>query len=122
MTSEATLIRKVVRYLPTAAAAAGMIVIFGSIVFFFETDYGRIAGVTGGMLLLLGAVWYTANPFLKNRRRYRPLRAEVNKFIKLVTALNRAATTPLAGQECEGVKAAMHESVERMAMLADKRE
>ncbi len=99
-----------------------MTLILGSIVFFFETDYGRIAGVTGGMLLLLGAIWYTANPFLKNRRRYRPLRAEVNKFIKLVTALNRAATTPLAEQEFKGVMVAMHEAVERMAIVADKLE
>ncbi len=119
MTSEATLMRKVVRYLPTAAAVAAMIVIFGSIVFFFETDYWRIAGVTGGMLMLLGAVWYAANPFLKNRRRYLPLRAEVNKFIKLVSELHSAAVNGLP-EEIERTRSAMHESIERMVAAAGR--
>ncbi len=121
MTSEATLIRKVLRYLPTAAAAAGMIVIFGSIVFFFETDYGRIAGVTGGMLMLLGAVWYAANPFFKNRRRYLRLRTEVNQFIDLVRELHIEAVNGQP-EEIERTRSAMHESIERMVAAVGKTE
>ncbi len=66
MTRQATRMHTLVRYLPVAAAVVGMTMILGSIVFFFETDYGRIAGVASGMLMLLGAVWYAANPFFKN--------------------------------------------------------
>ncbi len=121
MTSEATLTQKVMRYLPMATAVAGMTVILGSIVFFFETDYGRIAGVTGGMLTLLGAVWYAANPFLKSRRRYLPLRAEVDKLIQLVRELNTAAVNGLP-EEIERTKSAMRESIERMVAAAGKTE
>ncbi len=104
-----------------AAAVVGMTMILGSIVLFFETDYGRIAGVSGGMLTLLGAVWYAANPFLKNRRRYLPLRAEVNKFIKLVSELHSAAVNGLP-EEIERTRSAMHESIERMVAAAGKTE
>ncbi len=123
MASEATLIRKVGRYLPTAAAVVGMTMILGSIVFLFETDYGRIAGVVGGMLMLEAAIWYAANPFLKNQRRYLPLRAEVEKFIKLVSELNsaRAAVNGLP-EKIERTRSAMHESIERMVAAAGKTE
>ncbi len=121
MTSEATLTQKLMRYQPMGAAVAGMTVILGSIVFFFETDYGRIAGATGGMLMLLGAVWYAANPFLKNRRRYVPLRAEVKKFIKLVSELHSAVVNALP-EEIERTRSAMRESIERMVAAAGKTE
>jgi len=113
MTNEATLMRKVVRYLPLAGAVAGMLMILGSITFYFETDYGRIGGVTGGMLMLLAAIWYAANPFVKNQRRNLPLRAEVEQFIKLVRELTRAAANGLA-EEIERTRSALHESIERM--------
>ncbi len=121
MTNETTLMRKAVRYLPTAAAVVGMTVILGSIVFFFETDYGRIAGVVGGMLVLEAAIWYAANPFLKNQRRYLPLRAETEAFIKLVSELNSAAVNGLP-EEIERTKSAMRESIERMVAAAGKTE
>ncbi len=121
MRSEATLTQKVVRYLPVAAAVAGMTMILGSIVFFFETDYGRIAGVVAGMLMLEAAIWYAANPYLKNTRRYLPLRAEVNKFIKLVSELHSAAVDGLP-EEIERTRSAMHEAIERMVAAAGKTE
>ncbi len=113
MTNEATLIRKVIRYLPMAAAVGGMIMILGSIAFYFETDYGRIGGVTGGMLMLLAAIWYAANPFLKNQRRNLPLRAEVEQSTKLIRELDRAAANRMP-EEIERTRSAMHESIERM--------
>ena len=94
----------------------------GSIVFYFETDYGRIAGVTAGMLMLLGATWYAANPFLKNRRRYLPLRAETEAFIKLVSELNATAVKGGAAEEIERTRSAMHGAVERMVAAAGKTE
>ena len=68
--------RTFIRYLPTTAAIVGMILALGSIVFFFESDFRRIIGVSGGILFLLGAVWYAANPFFKNKRKYLALRAD----------------------------------------------
>ena len=110
MRNEMTLIRKVIRYMPMAAAVVGMTMTLGSIAFFFETDYGRIAGVTGGMLMLLAAIWYAANPFLKNQRRYLLLRAEVNKFHQVVSELSSAAVNGLP------------EEIERMVAAAGKTE
>ena len=122
MRNEMTLIRKVIRYMPMAAAVVGMTMTLGSIAFFFETDYGRIAGVTGGMLMLLAAIWYAANPFLRNQRRYLPLRAEMEAFIKLVSELNATAVNGGAAEEIERTKSAMHEVVERMVAAAGKTE
>ncbi len=121
MTNEGTLTRKVMRNLPMGAAVAGMIVILGSIVFFFETDYWRIAVAAGGMLLLLGAIWYAANPFLKNQRQYLPLRREVDKFIKLASQLNSAAVEGRP-EQVEQIRSAMHESIDGMAEAAGKAE
>ena len=121
MTNETTLMRKVGRYLPTAAAMVGTTMTLGSYAFFFATDYGRMAGVTGGMLMLLAAIWYAANPFLKNQRRYLLLRAEVNKFHQVVSELNSGAINGLP-EEIERTRSAMHESIERMVAAAGKRE
>ena len=119
MTRQGTLMHKLVRHLPAAAAVVGMIMILGSIVFFFETDYGRIAGVASGMFMLLGAVWYAANPLFKNTRRGRTLAAAGGAFITLVTKPKRAAVNGLP-EEIERTSSAMHESIERMVAAAGK--
>ena len=103
------------------AAVAGMIVILGSIVFFFETDYWRIIGAAGGMLLLLAAIWYAANPFLKNQRRYLPLRREVDKFIKLASRLNSAVVEGRP-EQVEQIRSAMHEAIDSIVEAAGKAE
>ncbi len=121
MASKTRLTQKVARYLPTAAAVVGMTMILGSIVFFFETDYGRIAGVVTGMLVLEAAIWYAANPYFKNTRRYLPLRAETEAFIKLVSELNSATVNGLP-EEIERTRSAMRESIERMVAAAGKTE
>ncbi len=117
MTNQATLTQQILKRAPMAASVVGMTMILGSIVFFFETDYGRIAGVVGGMLVLEAAIWYAANPFLKNQRRYLPLRAETEAFIKLVSELNSAAVNGLP-EEIERTKSAMRESIERRVAAA----
>ena len=111
--------RKALRHLPFGAAVIGMILIFSSVMF-VDGESSKIAAITAGILVLLVGMWCASYPIFPNERRYLALRAEFGQFIDLVTALNRAAT-PLA-QEFKGVKAAMHESVERMAMVAAKRE
>ena len=121
MTNETTLMRKAVRYLPTAAALVGMTMTLGSMAFLFGTDYGRIAGVIGGMLMMLAAIWWAAHPFLKNQRRYLFLRAEVNKFHQVVSELNSGAVNGLP-EKIERTRSAMHESIERMVAAAGKTE
>ncbi len=54
-------------------------------------------------------------------RRYLPLRAEVNKFIKLVSKLNSAAVDGLP-EEIGRTRSAMRESIERMVAAASKTE
>ncbi len=97
----------------------GMILIFSSVMF-VDGESSKIAAITAGILVLLVGMWCASYPLFPNERRYLALRTEFGQFIDLVTALNRAATTPSAEQEFAGVKVAMHESVERMAVVADK--
>ncbi len=113
--------RKALRHLPFGLAVIGMILIFSSVMF-IDRESSKIAAITAGILVLLVGMWCASYPVYPNERRYLALRAEFGQFIDLVTALNQAAATPLAEQEFKGVKAAMHESVERMAMVADKRD
>ena len=112
--------RKALRHLPFGAAVIGMILIFSSVMF-VDGESSKIAAITAGILVLLVGMWCASYPVYPNERRYLALRAEFGQFIDLVTALNRSATSLLAEQEFAGVKAAMHESVERMAVVADKR-
>lgn len=119
MRNDITLGRKIMRHLPVGVAVAGMIVILGSIVFFFETDYWRIGGAAAGMLLLVMAIWYAANPFLKNQRRYLPLRREVDEFIKLAGKLNRAKVAGSMG-EVGQLRSAMQAQIDRIVEAAGK--
>ncbi|HKJ02102.1 MAG TPA: hypothetical protein VJ997_06595, partial [Longimicrobiales bacterium] len=66
--------RPVVSYVPLAAAVLGITIVLTSVVFFFEeSDVRRLGGVTVGLAILIVGVWYAANPFLRNTRRYVPL-------------------------------------------------
>ncbi len=113
--------RKALRHLPFGLAVIGMVLIFSSVMF-IDGESSKIAAITAGILVLLVGMWCASYPIFPNERRYLALRAEFGQFIDLVSALNRAATSPLAEQEFTGVMVAMHESVERMAIVADKRE
>jgi hypothetical protein len=120
MNKGASLIHKVVRYVPLAASLLGMILVFGSIVFFFETDFGRIVGATSGIVVLLGAVWYAANPFFKRTRRYLLLRTEVVRFIGLVRELNNAVVRGAPADEIERAKSELHNAVDRIGAAAGR--
>ena len=121
MTSQTASIHKIAKYLPTGAAVAGMIMIFASIVFFFETDYGRIAGASAGILVLLAAIWYAAHPIPRHQRRFKPLRTEFNNFKRLVGELSRAGVDGMP-EEIDRTHSAMHESIDRMVEAAGKTE
>ena len=105
--------RKIMRYVPIAAAVASMTLIFASVTFFFEHDRAKIAAATVGLLVLLAGIWFAGNPFLANERKDLPRRTELNRFIDLVRKLNRSAISDGAEETIEQVKSQMHEAVER---------
>ena len=79
-----------------------------------------------GILLVQGAVWKFANPFLPSERRYDDLRNEVDDFIGLVRDLNHAAvearssTALVSADRLEEVLTRMHLSVDQMGRLAGR--
>jgi len=107
------------RYISLVASIIGMFMIMSS--FLFTGDllawYGA---VILGLVIVLVGFWYGANPILTSERRYLALRSEVNGFIGLVRRLNTLAVTSGSSEEFQQIKAAMLESVERMAELAGK--
>jgi HAMP domain-containing protein len=111
--------RPVVTYVPLAAAVLGITIVLTSVVFFFEeSDIRRLGGVIVGLVILIAGVWYAANPFLRNTRRYVPLRREVDAFIELVRTVNRQVLKGDPPADVEATKAVMHEAVERMVTKA----
>ena len=120
MTSKPNFLRRAVRHLPVTAAILGMMLVFASVLFLYSKHpTAGIITVAIGMSVFLGGMWYAANPFIKNERRFLELRAEVDQFITLAGDLNRAS---IAGDSEAGerAKAATHESVERIGGLAGK--
>lgn len=107
------------RYISLVASIVGIFIIMSS--FLFTGDllawYGA---VILGLVIVLVGFWYAANPILTSERRYLALRSEVNGFITLVRRLNTLAVTRGSSEEFQQIKAAMLESVERMAELAGK--
>ncbi len=120
MNNKPNFLRRAAKHLPVTAAILGMMLVFASVLFlYFEHPNARIIVVSIGMIVFLGGMWYAANPFIKNERRFLKLRAEVDRFIALVRDLSRAASAG-DSEAGERVKAAMHESVERIGGLAGK--
>jgi hypothetical protein len=111
---------RIVKRIPLAGSLIGMVLILGSIVFLTDSDFRRVGGATGGILALLIAVWYSANPFFRNTRRYLLLRAEVVRFIGLARDLNAAVVSGASAAEVERARARLHESVERVVAAAGK--
>ncbi len=120
MNSKPNFLRRAAKHLPVTAAILGMMLVFASVLLlYFGHPNARIITVSIGMIAFLGGMWYAANPFIKNERRFLKLRAEVDQFIALARDLNRASRAG-DGEAGERLKAAMHESVERIGGLAGK--
>ena len=113
--------RKLMRYMPVILATAGMSIVWGAMapLYYIEGSTIRFIATALGILMLLVAMWFAANPFLTNERQYMALRTEVDRFIGLVRQLNTATVGGEAG-EVERSKSDMHLSVDRMAELAGK--
>lgn len=113
--------RPLMSYVPLVSSVLGITIIISSVVFFWvESDSRRLLFVTIGLAILIAGVWYAANPFLKNTRRYVPLREEVDAFIELVRIVNRQVVEGEGPAAVEGTRAEMHEAVERMVAKAGK--
>ena len=110
--------RRLARLIPLGSAVIGMLLIFGSVAFFFEREEARVLGAAAGIAALLGSVWYASHPFLASTRRYLRLRAEVVAFIALVRKLNEAKVSGAPQGDLERAKAALHEAVDRIAAAA----
>ena len=107
------------RYVPLAAALVGVVIVLIS--FLARDMLWWLIGVACGLAIAILGFAYGGYPFLTSEREYSALRREVEGFIALVRRLNRAGAAG-SGEELESAKTAMHESVERMAELAGKRE
>lgn len=107
------------RFVGIAAAATGVLIVLSSFLFVTEPFMWYLTVAIGLVIAVLGFA-YGMFPFLTSQRRYYALRREVEAFIDLVRQLNQAATTHGRGEEFDRVRAAMHESVERMADAADR--
>jgi hypothetical protein len=95
----------------------GMVLVFSSFVIFEE--YGKVATISGGLLILLVGVWYATNPIVTTERRNFALRHEVDRFLVNVRELYRAAGKH-SPEDVEKVIAQMHESVDQMKDVAGK--
>ena len=76
--------------------------------------------VTFGLAVLITSVWFAANPFIHNGRRYLALREEVDEFIGLVRELNRQALEMGPPEDIEGTRTRMHEVVDHMVAEAGR--
>jgi hypothetical protein len=105
---------------------AGMIVVFGAVLF-LEDRRTMILVVLLGILLIEAGVWKLSNPFLPTERRFNALRLEVDQFMELVRELNGSAIEALSGEgnasawaRFRNTLATMHASVERMGEAAGR--
>lgn len=113
MNSKRTWRRTVNQLAPLATTVAGIVTII-SIVVLMERDLNAVIMAGVGILLLEVGIWYAANPVFTNERRYKTLRAELDRFIECVRELNKTAGVPGSENRFQNIKAAMHESVDAM--------
>jgi len=107
---------------------AGMIVVFGAVLF-LEDRRTMILVVLLGILFIEAGVWKLSNPFLPTERRFNALRLEVDQFMELLRELNGSAIEALSGEgnasawaRFRNTLATMHASVERMGEAAGRGE
>ena len=105
------------RYIGLATATVGVTIVLSSFLVLSEFFYWYLTVALGLLVAFLGFL-YGVNPFFTNERRYLALRREVDDFVGLVRRLNTAAITPDRDEEFEVLKAAMHDSVDRMGAYA----
>jgi hypothetical protein len=105
------------RSIGLVSAVLGVMIVLSSFLFLRDFLYWYITVALGLSVALLGFL-YGVNPFFTSERRYPALRKELDDFIGMVRELNTAAITPRSEEEFEVLKAAMHDSVDRMGEYA----
>ena len=114
--------RTLMSYIPVASAALGITVVISSVVFLYvEDDLRRLVVVTLGLAFLVAGIWFAANPFLRNARRFMPMREQVAEFIDHVRLLNHQVSEAEDSDEVERTEARMHEAVDRIVATAKSR-
>lgn len=108
---------------------AGAVIIFLALILISdEHPLIRLGIVLLGILVIEAGVWKLTSPFLPSERKYLDLREEVDAFVMMVRALNRAALDARAVGDTESwrrvhdILGTMHNSVDHMAQLAGKAE
>ncbi len=113
--------RVIASYIPVATAVLGITLVVSSVVFFYvEDDLRRLVSVTLGLAILITGIWFAANPFIHNGRRFITLREEVDGFIDLVRQLNQQALDMAPGEDLENTRVRMHEAVDHMVAEAGR--
>ena len=113
--------RTLTSYIPVATAGVGATLVVTSVVFFYvENDLRRLMSVTFGLGILMISVWFTAKPFIRSTRRFKPLRREVEEFVDLARLLNEQVVGEAEPEAVASTTAKMHEGVERMVAEAGK--
>jgi len=105
------------RFVGLASAVFGVAIVLSSFLFLSEFFYWYLTVALGLMVAFLGFL-YGVNPFFTSERRYLALRKEVDDFVGMVRRLNTAAISAGSEEEFETLKAAMHDSVDRMGDYA----
>lgn len=121
MKSQKTWRRTVNQLAPLVTTVAGIVIII-SVVVLMERGLPAVVLAGVGILLLEVGIWYAANPVFTNERRYKTLRAELDRFIECVRELNKTAGVPGAEGRFASIKAAMHESVDAMVGMTNAEE
>lgn len=121
--------RRLREVIESSIPIAGAVIIFLALI--LVSDHHpliRLGIVLLGILVIEAGVWKLTSPFLPSERRYLDLREEVDAFIMMVRALNRAALQARASGDIESwrqvheILGTMHNSVDHMAQLAGKAE
>jgi hypothetical protein len=95
----------------------GMVLVFSS--FIILEEYGKVASISGGLLILLVGVWYATNPVVTTERKNFALRHEVDRFLVNVRELYRASGKQ-SSEDVDKVIAQMHASVDQMRDVAGR--
>ncbi len=108
---------------PTMREAVGSILVLGGVVIVVVQVLAiadsrlQMAVVAGGVMMIYLGTLRLKGQVRRGRRVYQQLRPEVNHVLGLVRQIN-AHVVATEGEQASETKAAMHESVDRIALVA----
>lgn len=116
--------RNIRRNIDAGLTGVGIAVVFSSIILGTSLDIrAQMPIALLGVLFMEAGIWGLASRFVPNQRKYTKLRGEGDNMLQLIRELNAAAIAKERGEEdskrFQETLAAMHESVVKMAGLAN---